>query len=181
MSLALALLMFSGTFDSFRMQITPAQSLWLPYPLTGQSRLLTDTLKDTSFRNTGIPNALDILVLGSSPSLRWALRDWPNVTYADVIPEGENPSVLITGPNEKSPSLESTYRGQDFSWEVYPAWSGVLPPNLPRWLAFHLAPTQESKIILWVKADLFPGVSSASPVGIAPQPDTQPQVGVPFK
>jgi len=53
--------------------------------------------------------------------------------------------------------LAKKYRGQDFVWELSPGWQGAFPPDLINWLTFRAAPLAESQIILWARADIFPG------------------------
>jgi hypothetical protein len=90
--------------------------------------------------------------------LRWELRDYPGL---NVVPEGDklltsgSPSIVITREDIQEPGLAASYRGQDFALEAYPAWAGVLPPNIARWLVFRLAPQQVEQVILWARVDLF--------------------------
>jgi hypothetical protein len=115
-----------------------------------------------------------------SPALRWMLRHQSRLT---VLPEGEqllavgSPSILITRQDVEEPGLAATYRGQDFVLRNYPGWSGPLPSNFPKWLVFRLAPQQQVQVILWVRADLFPGGSVESESNL-PQPDL-PQLELP--
>jgi hypothetical protein len=89
--------------------------------------------------------------------MRWALRDFPRTGYANGVPPGESPSIVITPQEGENPSLEAAYRGQDFSWSVAPGWSGDLPVDLLAWLVARQAPIVEKQVILWVRNDLFPG------------------------
>ena len=67
------------------------------------------------------------------------------------------PPVVITRLEDENPTLNTTYRGQDFVWEVLPGWNGYIPYESFRWLAFREAPLLNKKVVLWARADLFPG------------------------
>jgi hypothetical protein len=65
--------------------------------------------------------------------------------------------VLITNQDQTAPALTADYRGQDFTWRVWPAWSGALPEDFINWLTFRQTPIINEHIILWVRSDLFSG------------------------
>lgn len=129
--------------------------LWYPAPAVRQERELTETLDLLSQTNTGIWNAIDVVVTDPAPSLRWALRSWPEVRFLGQVPPEESPSVIIANGNEPAPAFAAEYRGQDFAWLIYPTWQGALPLDWPRWLVFRDAPQQAQKVILWARANLF--------------------------
>jgi hypothetical protein len=136
------------------------QELWDPTPLTGEADLLLKTLGDLSEWNTGLRTVIDITVADDAPSLRWALRDFSQARFVgegQVLPAGETPSVIITRKTQETPNLTASYRGQDFGWWKVPAWSGALPPDFFRWLAFRQSPVEREQLILWARGDLFPG------------------------
>jgi hypothetical protein len=91
--------------------------------------------------------------------LRWVLRDFPNATFTAQPNLDARPTLLITTQDQEIPALADAYRGQDFAWRAYPGWTGDLPPNLPAWLTFREAPVIYDQVILWARADLFPGES----------------------
>ncbi len=100
-----------------------------------------------------------MVVISQKPSLRWAMRNWNQVRFADTLAVGELPSAVISSGEDVSPRFSVAYRGQDFAWSVYPNWGGALPQDWPRWLAFREAPQRTEQIILWVRGDVFPGGS----------------------
>jgi len=162
---ALGLYTLAGLWWSTQLHMPGRVELWQPSPASSDSRLLENTLDDISRWKTGEPASIDITVALDSPALHWALRTYSRLT---LLPEGEqllavgSPSVVITSQNVKEPSLAASYRGQDFVLRTYPGWSGPLPPNFPQWLVFRLAPQQQVQVILWVRADLFPGGEAQS-------------------
>ena len=146
------------------------QELWDPTPLTGEADLLLKTLEDLSEWNTGLRTSIDVTVAVDAPSLRWALRNFRHVQFVgegQVLQGGDTPSVIITRKSQETPNLTASYRGQDFGWWKVPAWTGALPPDFPRWLAFRQSPVESEQLILWARGDLFPGgtAGAANPTG----------------
>ena len=120
----------------------------------------------------GLRDEIDVLVTVESPSLRWALRDFPRARFVPGLAANEAPSVVITLKNQETPVLAQAYRGQDFNWRVYPGWEGPLPPNAPAWLAFRQAPLLSEQVVLWARIDLFPdrGLSQPGQPAELPEP-----------
>jgi hypothetical protein len=142
------------------------QEFWYPAPLTGNADIFISALDDLSLWHTNQRNAIDIRLAVDAPSMLWALRNYPNVKTASTqtpvldlanLPPEALPSIIITYPLDSDLNLSAVYRGQDFSWQVYPAWDTVLPPSFPLWLTQRKAPEQSVQVILWARADLFPG------------------------
>ena len=162
-SLAGSLYLLSCMWGASQLRLNQTQELWNTSPATGQSELMLDTLQSLSRWNEfGFPDQIDLVLTTLSPSLRWALRDYQNLTVLDQLPVGELPSIIITTRSQQAPELTASYRGQDFDWWLRAGWIGTLPPNTNRWLAFREAPTLPDQVILWARADLFPGGSLES-------------------
>jgi hypothetical protein len=159
---SLALWMLSGTVGSTQLRQGAEQELWTQSPVTTQVDLLLSTLGDLSAWETGHRQSIDVAVMVEAPSLRWVLRDFPQARFGANLSPGEMPAAIIAYLGQETPTLTASYRGQDFAWQVYPAWQGVLPDNLAQWLAFRAAPIQHSKIILWARDDIFPDGSQFS-------------------
>jgi hypothetical protein len=119
--------------------------------------LLSSTLDDFSRNSTGLASHLEMVSLVDTPSLRWALRDYPNAQFSSSLSPAERPPVVITRLVDETPSWAATYRGQDFVWWTWPGWEGALPEKMIDWIVFREAPLRNEKIILWVRNDLFPG------------------------
>jgi hypothetical protein len=169
--IVLGLLMLSFSWGMAVLHPNSAQELWIAPPSTGQADLLNSTLSDLSARNTGLKDQLEIVVLEDPAvqrwdALRWQLRGYPNARFETSLSSLETPPAVITYERAELPVLAEKYRGQDFVWWINPEWQGVLPPNFINWLAFRQAPLTAQKIILWARADMFPGGSVApdSPV-----------------
>jgi hypothetical protein len=161
--LVLGLGMFSETWGvtNLRPQATP--ELWSTPPAAGQADQLIESLQELSQTTTGRKTEIEIVLLEDSPSLRWALRQFPHLTVADGLAASDAPAIVITSKTQQTPTLAQRYRGQDLVWRIYPAWQSVLPSNLAAWLAFRQAPMATQQIILWARVDLFPGGLEALP------------------
>jgi uncharacterized protein (TIGR03663 family) len=133
--------------------------LWGTPPGTGQVDLLISTIKDFSDWQTGLPQFIKIQSTVDNPSLRWALHTFPDAQFTPTLPSEDMPAVLITTQDQAAPTLTAAYRGQDFTWRIWPGWTGVLPDDFIGWLTFRQAPVVNEQIILWVRSDLFPGAT----------------------
>jgi hypothetical protein len=147
----------SSTWALSQLRPNGEQELLAPIPMAKNSGDLQTTLGDLSEWRTGMRNTLDVVLTTSAPSLRWEMRNWPEARYLSILPSGELPSVIITSEDQPEPNLAIGYRGQDFAWWTYPNWEGVLPDNWPGWLVNRDASQIDTNIILWARADLFPG------------------------
>ena len=155
--IVLSLGMLSGMWGLVMLRPQGAQELWSTPPAVGQAEQLLETLQDLSRMTTGHDREIAIVLLDNSPSLRWALREFRHLTSADTLAATDAPPIVITSQAQQSPILAQSYRGQDLVWRTYPGWQAALPPNFIAWLAFRQAPLATEQIILWARADLFPG------------------------
>jgi len=130
--------------------------LWPTGPYTGQAEALLAQMKDLSQWKSGVNASLDVTVSGvDSPALVWALRDWNPRVLPDSNLSGSTPSVVIAPAEFSSTEILSTYRGEDFTWRITPAWDQGLLPDWLRWSIMHDFPRSDEKIILWVRSDVF--------------------------
>jgi hypothetical protein len=159
----LVLWMLTGAAGSTQLRRGAEQELWVKSPMIAQADLLLTTLSDLSAWETGHRNRIDVAVYVEAPSLHWVLRDFPGVSFGNAFSLDAGPSTIIAHLGQETPALASTYRGQDFAWQAFPVWEGILPGNLPQWLAFKEAPEQYTQIILWAREDIFPNGSESSP------------------
>jgi hypothetical protein len=162
--------MWNASFGSGPYQI----DLWQPAPVTHNADLLLKTVEDLSEWNTGLTRNIDLTLAADAPSLRWMLRDYPNLTTVaetELSAYPATPAIVITRQTADTPRLAETYRGQDFAWWVYPGWEGALPPDFLRWLTTRQAPLRQEQVLLWARSDLFPGGES---ILIAAPPEVPP-------
>jgi len=166
--LVLGLQLISNTINMSIVHQNGAQEMWSRSPTISQAKQLNATLVDLSNWTTGLRDQLEIVSLVNSPALQWDLRQFPNARSAATLAFSEAPPVVITLKDAEVPSLAEKYRGQDFVWQLYPGWQGVFPPNFINWLAFRQAPLAQEQIILWARADIFPGGASNPAENAAP-------------
>ncbi len=161
--ITISCLVYSISLISGAALVRPNQpaELWGVPPGTGETDLFLASIHDASDWQTGLPQFVPIQSTVDYPSLRWALRNFPDVQFTTSVPNQESPAVLITA-KEKAvapQNITDTHRGQAFTWRVWPAWTGPLPDNFLSWLTYRQAPVTNEQIILWVRSDLFPGAS----------------------
>lgn len=171
--LASALLFYSlsAMWGASQVRANQPVELWTAPPGAGQAQLFRHTLDDLARWSTGMPGFLQIVSTVDTPALRWALRDYESSLFTGEFPSQEQPAIIIS--RSETPQLAAAYRGQDFVWETFPAWERALPTDFLGWLTFRSAPTQAEKIILWARADLFPGGVWA-PGNLSPIPEVEP-------
>jgi hypothetical protein len=172
--LAFGLQFISNTLVMTIVHQNGAQELWSPSITPGQVDLFTSTLSGLSAWNTGLPDQLEIVVLNASPSMQWALRQFPNTRFVTALSSTSSPPVVITLKGTEEPVLVEQYRGQDFVWTLSPGWKGAFPPDFINWLTFRVAPLAQSQVILWARADMFPGGTLATGGASNPPGSTVP-------
>lgn len=154
---ALFLYNLSVLWGSAQLRLNQPSEFWSAVPGSGQARLFADSLDFISRQETGTTGSLDVLVTDDRPSLRWALRNYPDTDFVSEPAIGQLPSIVITNQDQQFPTLAASYAGQDFNWWSWPGWNGVLPPNLIRWFNYREAPIFNQKVVLWIRSDLLLG------------------------
>jgi MFS family permease len=168
---ALVLYGLSGMWSSTQPVESQVAAIWNPSPLVSDADLLRKTIEDLSTWSTGRKETIAIVAAVDSPSMRWFLRKFPNAritTDQQNFTAEESVPIVITYKTEEDPTLAAAYRGQDFAWRVSPEWAGALAANVPVWMVYRQTPEVKEEVILWGRADLFPGVT----LGQEQQPGT---------
>lgn len=172
-SLSLGLYSLAGMVGISQIRTNHPTELWHPLPGVGQVRLLRETIQELGIIQNGRDDWVDIVSSVDSLALQWVLKDFSGVDYVSLVGPDILSAVIITAgdPGEVAtstdrPSLAQAlaYRGQDFTWSLYPDWSGGLPSQWWRWVTIREAPTHAEKIILWARSDLFPEQPEADEV-----------------
>ena len=145
-----------GNMDNTRMEF------WNDGVESSQVGLLKQTVEEVSGRVRGVPNGLDIVVLGKlQPAIAWELRDQKFILVDGLI-NVDDPALVITEEDQQLDMVKS-YRGQDFDVQAGVDWQSF---SLQDWLKWYMIrksqPSLFYKNILWVRADLFPGYRSTS-------------------
>lgn len=161
----------AGIWNASRPATAQLVNIWHPSPQTGENRLLMKTVQDFSKSSSGMADQIDVMLAVDSPSMRWAFRNFPNAEFIseqDLSVLGTSPSIIVTQVSEQNPAMAASYRGQDLPWWRMPGWTGAVPQDLPKWLAYRKYPAILSSVILWVRGDLFVGGSITAPETSSP-------------
>jgi len=156
-AIALGYGMLANIWGASQRELIAHTELWWPVPGTGYQGLLLQTLGDLGDWTVGREDSLQVVSLVDTPSLRWALRELPNVHFQDGLNRDELPEAIITLQDQADLSLGTAYRGQDFAWWVNPSWDAWTGLDWLKWLAFREnTAVQQLGIIVWGRGDLFP-------------------------
>jgi hypothetical protein len=154
LSTMLLLGMLASVWSVSQREAVEQRELWTPVPQSGQAGLLIQSLQELAEWNQGQWGPLGIAVDYDRPSMRWTLRDLPQVRFGS--PAGDElPGVVLAPEENQDLRLATAYRGQDFIWTVRPAWELLGLDGWLRWWIFRQAPAQQEQVILWAQADLF--------------------------
>jgi uncharacterized protein (TIGR03663 family) len=170
----LALTLSAGWQVSYVRPADPREPL-VDGPTTVEVRDLVQTLRDLSWRRTGIPTRLSF-VLESAPDsvLAWYLRDFSAARRVERLSEEVLGPVLVTSRTELSgvDGAEGEYVGQDFA--LSKAWDpvsvrcvGEWPPHCAaaaKWLLFRETvspPVVDRRAVLWLRQDVLGDVVAA--------------------
>jgi len=156
--LMLNVYLFSAMIRASYIQQNSPKELWTPKPGTGQIQLIEKSLNNLSLLHSGREDSIPILSLVDSPSLVWALEDFPDVTFSEQLVPGMVVPIILSHQDGSDLSQTMSYRGQDFVLSEHQGWPGPLPPwqQLWRWVLFREAKIQTKNIVLWARSDLFP-------------------------
>lgn len=133
-------------------------------PTADTVRDLVGTLRDLSWRKTGMPEMLALtLVTPSEPVAAWYLRDFGNLRLLETLDNaqvGQLGPFVVASRTDWTPSADN-YAGQEFvlrySWdvrEVRCVWEGSLQcAGFFRWLLFRRGTLHaEHSLVLWVSS-----------------------------
>lgn len=130
--------------------------LWFPEEAALSPELMKQSIDRITGWNASGGSRVEIAVSGMDMhGMRWALQDYDPVNYVPYLPPQSQPGILITD-SLGIPEISSTYRGQDLVWSREVLWDTMTPFQYLNWLITRDAPTQESRIIFWVRTDLMP-------------------------
>jgi len=144
------------SLDAFLWEKDP-RSLYAGSSGPGQMELLQDSISDASLTATGRPDSIQGAALVDRPDLRWNLKDFPGIKFADSVDNGNPPPLLITSEEDQFFAGSENYRGQDFVISTFPGWPGFVPDDWISWIGFRFGPVQRDHIILWIRNDINSG------------------------
>ncbi len=128
---------------------------YVPRAVSADFQAVLDQVEAESFHKVGDEHLIPIDVIGVEPQVRWvllwALRDFDNARFLDVIPE--SPAKIIITPDSKEWGKKlGDYSGQEIA--VLEIWSpaGLRGSQLLRWIQLRERgnPDAVLKIALWV-------------------------------
>ncbi len=160
LGLALALLTLRGVAQA--VAAPPERTLWAQRPASPQVRLLQATLARAGEWAHGRPDTLAIVALRPSPALRWALHGMHTVQVRDQLGPEDLPEALLTPEDQQNLERVVAYRGQDFVLTLAPLWEGRTGQGWVRWYTLGEGRRPEERIILWIRADVFPGGAASN-------------------
>jgi hypothetical protein len=167
----LLIYMVSAGWNTVGLSGRAGEELLANGPRVNDSDLLIGTIRDLSQLNESIKGGFDVVVVGDvSPALHWLLRDVERVRYASQLPIDSSPALVITTA-QPDLALAATYRGQDLVLSESINWQQFKPAEWLRWVVFRSAPVeamQQDRVILWARADLFPGGLQTKPTSVVP-------------
>lgn len=173
--LFLGILWFSALFHVMGVSRHPWAELLREAPRVQDADLVTKIMGQIQQWRPDPHTPLQVAVLDMDrPSMRWLLRGYSQVLFTSILEANSHPEIILT-PADVSVEVGSAYRGQELTWTLTPAWSLVAPNEWLHWLFFRdvaVEGQEASRIILWVRADAFPGGLS----GTAPA-ESQPSQG----
>lgn len=154
----LSIYSFGASIRSAGLGRLPCNEPWLQAACFSEEKQVIKTLEEVSEWNVNSRTGVDILLVDiNSNALRWALRNFTNVTEEKSISTLTQPMTIITNGNVES-EMPGQYVGQDFVLSESPDWQTVFANRLMRWISHREASSGEQLITLWVRNDMFPGV-----------------------
>ena len=153
----LFIIFLSAGWHSTGLGQSPEAELWFYTDYIQDADLLTDTIDSIAEWNMVAAGDPVIIVENfESSSLRWALKDRQHLEFNSLVSVDASPDFIITPSNQTVEQIDA-YTGQDFIWNVNPAWDLILPEEWINWAFYKNAPLEKESIILWVRSELFPG------------------------
>ena len=150
----LVLFTFGATTGSAGLRDPRTIELWNPEPRLGRPDLVLKVINEISFINTGFEESLPISIIGlDSPALNWLFHKW-DVEQADIFDPLATPEIIIT-TNLTELNLAADYRGEPLVWRETGTWDEADYTSWLHWFLYRQIPTQQDKIVLWVRSDLF--------------------------
>ncbi|MBA4420774.1 MAG: hypothetical protein C0391_06475 [Anaerolinea sp.] len=128
-----------------------------------QLALINQTVQEVSRWNRGGSNQINVTVAGfDSDALEWSLKNY-NPEFSISIDRSQMHELVLTEPDYPV-SLGDQFRGQDFIFEQTVNWQDFSGLDWIAWIVHRKVITTNNSIILWARADLFPGGSSELPL-----------------
>jgi hypothetical protein len=122
-------------------------------PTQPAARDLVNLLEELSLWRSGDKHELPIGVVAlDDPVLRWYLRDFRDVRYAEDVGDKPDRSIYIAPALFAASSLENDYKGEPFEWRGERFTPTGQPTDWIKWWLYReAAPPESQQIVLWAK------------------------------
>jgi hypothetical protein len=121
----------------------------------GENNLLKSA-GDLSLWSTSQVNRIDVQIVNvDSDALKWALRNFDNLSTEQIFNPHASSSIVITPANYLIEAKDE-YRGQNITWSIQPDFADMTLQDWAKWAIFRTAPQKNTDLILWAKNSLFP-------------------------
>ena len=155
----LLMFMLSGSLKVLNKDVDRPFELWQLGDRSPTGEIMVETIEFllrqplTSYMNASIA-----VVNLPETEFVWVFRDYEQVKFYNHLPNDQQPEFVITAL-ENIPQLAANYRGESYVWHKFPNWEKMNFVDHLRYLVNREVNWATEEIILWVRADLFPGGS----------------------
>ncbi len=128
-----------------------------------QLGLIKKTINEISNWNADTSTGIGVSVVGlDSNVLKWGFKDFSKITYQLATEKDQQPAVILAG-NDQTFAFQDQYRGQDFIFEQTIDWQNFTAMDWISWLVHRKVSYSNTSVVLWVRADQFPGGTISLP------------------
>jgi hypothetical protein len=128
-----------------------------------QLGLIKKTINEISNWNAGSSTGIGVTVVGLDSSvLEWGLKDFSKINFLLATEKDQQPEVILAGTDQAF-AFQDQYRGQDFIYEQTINWQNFTAMDWISWLVHRKVSYTNTSVVLWVRADQFPGGTISLP------------------
>ncbi len=131
---------------------------WVVAGTADNAQQLAPFMADLSEHYRGAARTATVFSMIDQTSLRWYLRDFPQVTYGHTLPAGAVFDMILTRDTAVESSFVADYTGTSFQLTHSLATPHTLTlADSLRWWFFYQSPVplDTDELILWLRADLL--------------------------
>jgi hypothetical protein len=128
-----------------------------------QLDLIKKSINEISNWNADTSTGIGVTVVGlDSKVLKWGLKDFTKINYQLATEKDLQPEVILT-ETDQTFEFQDQYRGQDFIYEQFINWQNFTVMDWISWIIHRKVSYSNSSVVLWVRADQFPGGTISLP------------------
>lgn len=153
------MIMLSASLSTVTKTVDGDYELWQLGKRLSSSSLAVEIIENL-VKQSSIPymDARVAVINQDEKEFGWALRTISRVQFYKQLPSDQQPEFVLT-TLENIPQLAVNYRGEALDWHRSPDWKEMTLVEHLRYFINREVTLQKKEIILWVRADLFPGGS----------------------